>query len=385
MKFFVHPQIKFNIKNIVKLKLCFLKKTERKVEQKIKEMFPQREVYFTDMGRNAFRLIVEEFNLQNSEMLVPSYICDIFYPIFKHYNIKPVFLDADIKSFNIKLSEIEQKITEKTKSILISHTYGKAVEVDKVLSIAQKYNILVIEDCAHSLGGKYNGKLLGSFGDAAFFSLYKLFPTLRGGIAIFKCQMSKVKSQKSPLTKTYFSLRDCISLLNTFPFFSFLFKKYANRVAPRYIKKEKLPLPAKLNRISLNIFSWHLKDLESVLERRKELALYYQQELKKLGFKVQPAKDNCFTFLSALTPQAINRDDFVIKLRKKGVFALRIWREPIVLNKEVQKYYNINPADFPSTQEIAKRIVNFPLQNFYTKRDIEKIISIIKEVLQGDL
>jgi dTDP-4-amino-4,6-dideoxygalactose transaminase len=384
MPYFVHPQIKFNIKNIAKLKLCFLGNAEKEVERKIKEMFPQREVYFTDMGRNAFRLIVERFALQNSEMLFPAYICDVFYPILKHYNIKPVFLDANIENFNINTAELEKKITKNTKSILISHTYGKAVEIDKVLSIAKKHGILVVEDCAHSLGGKYQGKYLGSFGDASFFSLYKLFPTLRGGMAIFKTENLKPEIQES-LPKTRFSLRDYISLLNTFPFFSFLFKKYANRVAPKYIKKEKLPLPAKLNRISLNIFSWHLKDLEKVLEKRKELALYYKKELEKLGFKTQPSQDNCFTFLSALSPKNIDRDDFILELRKRGVFALRIWREPIVLNKEVQQYYNINSDDFPSTREIAKRIINFPLQNFYTKKDIEKIISAVKEELKDKL
>jgi len=387
--YFVHPQIKFNIKNLVNLLFCFFKISRPETSQKLQEMFPEKNLYFTDMGRSAFRLIVKELKLQNSEILVPAFICDIFYDIFKQYQIKPVFLDIDKKTFNLAPEEIEKKITPQTKSILICHTYGLPVNVEKITTLAKKYNLLVIEDCAHSFGAKYKGIFTGNFGDAAFFSLYKLFPTLRGGMAVLKMSHGRPTGEADSeyplavqrarqMSKTNFSLRDFISLLNCFSFFSFLFKKYAGEIAPKYIRKEKLKEIGNLNRVSKNIFSWQIKNFEEVLKKRRELALIFHSELRKLGFEVQNSENNTFTFLSALVPENIDRDKFVLELRKKGVFALRIWKEPIILNKEARKEYEIDLSRFPNAVETAKRIVNFPLQNFYTKKDIDKILRKIQ-------
>ena len=149
------------------------------------------------------------------------------------------------------------------------------------------------------------------------------------------------------------------------------------------IREEKLKTPSQINQVSLNLFLCFLKNFEEDLERRIESALFFQKELKKLGFEVQMAKENVFCYLSALAPQNLNRDKFVRELRKYGIFATRIWKDPIILNPKVQKEYKINLAEFPNTIEVAKRIVNFPLQNFYTKKDIEKMIFSIKKVLNS--
>ncbi len=417
--YFVHPQIKFNISNLAKLFFCFLKKPDSHIREKLKEMFPEKENYLTDMGRSAFRLIVEELQLQNSQMMIPSYICDIFFPLFLEYNILPVFLDIEKETFNIDPAQIEEKMNPEVKSMVVCHTYGLPANLDKILAVAKKYNLKVIEDCAHSLGVQYKGNYTGNFGDAALFSLYKLFPTLRGGMAIIKNPKPEIRPARrslgaggnpKDLPPTHFSLRDFVSLLNCFPCFSFLFKKYAGKIAPKYIRGEKIPRPSKINRVSLNIFAWQLspvrnkvpptstlprerisngvKNLATTLNQRKELGSFFQQELKKMGFEVQNPTGsngsdrsglNHFTFLSALVPKNIPRDKFVVSLRKKGIFATRIWHTPIILNKEVQKKYNINLSQFPNTVEVARRIVNFPLQNFYTNKDIKKMIQKIKE------
>ncbi|MGD9129851.1 MAG: lipopolysaccharide biosynthesis protein RfbH [Candidatus Woesebacteria bacterium] len=88
------------------------------------------------------------------------------------YGLVPVFIDAEIDSFNIKASDIESAITKKTKAIMIAHTLGKPFNVDKILKIAKKYNLWLIEDCCDALGSKYNDRLLGTFADLATFSFY---------------------------------------------------------------------------------------------------------------------------------------------------------------------------------------------------------------------
>jgi len=337
---FVHPIIQF--KDIFKAKLSFYQK--KKVN--LSAMFPGKHVYFTDMGRSAFKLIIEEMELSNSKMLVPAYICDIFSDIFKQYNIQPIYLDID-KDFIISAEQIQ---ASNAKSILIVHTYGK-LGIQAVQE-ARKHNLLVIEDCAHSWGNK-------TIGDASFFSLYKLFPCLRGGLAILPKKISYT------LPKTRFSIRDYFSFINSFSVFAFLFKKYAGKPAQKNIRKEKINKPAGINRVSLNLFSKYYRKFD--LEKRRKLGIFYQQELKKLGFEVQNPENHSFTFMSALID---NRDKLVMDLRKKGVFATRIWHFPI--NKEL-----------PYTKEVSNKIINFPFQLYYTEKHIRKIIACVKECLSS--
>ena len=102
-----------------------------------------------------------------------------------------------------------------------------------------------------------------------------------------------------------------------------------------------------------------------------------------MGFEVQESKNNVFCYLSALVPKNMKekRDRLVQELRKENVFCTRIWHTPIVLNKKVQKEYQINLNDFPNTVEAAKRIINFPLQSYYSQKDINTMLKAIKKTL----
>jgi dTDP-4-amino-4,6-dideoxygalactose transaminase len=380
--YFTHPQIQTNKENLVKIFRSFLKKPNLSyLEKKLSKIFPNKNFIFTDMGRTAFKIILEKLNLKNSQILFPAFICDIFYPILKKYNIKPIFLDADLKTFNIKIEDIPQKITEKTKAILICHTFGLPVDITKVRSLisASNFQLQVIEDCAHAFLAKYKDNFLGNFGDVSFFSLYKQFPTIRGGLLVFnkEWKIGKIK-------ETQFSFRDFVSLLNYFSPLAFLFKKFGRKIAPKIIRTEKSKEPRGINRISLNLFVEFLDDFEKNLENRTKLAKVFQEKLKNLGFEVQEGENNVFCYLSVLVPKEIEgkRDEFVIEMKKEKVFCTRIWREPIIFNKEVQKDFKIDLKDFPNTLEIAKRIVNFPLQNYFKEKDVEKIIKATEKILE---
>ncbi len=166
--YFVHPQIKFNRENLKNLFFSSFQSLDEMKLEKVKLFFPQKEIIFTDMGRAAFKLIIEKMGLQNSQILFPAYICNIFFPIFKEYNLSPIFLDINKETFHIQVEEIEKKITPKTKSILICHTYGLPVDIEKIKTITNN-QLLIIEDCAHSFGTKLNEIYTGNFGDVAFF------------------------------------------------------------------------------------------------------------------------------------------------------------------------------------------------------------------------
>ena len=145
------------------------------------------------------------------------------------------------------------------------------------------------------------------------------------------------------------------------------------------IRKEKHAKPAEINRISLNLFSYFSQNWEQNSEKRIKLALILQKELKKMGFSVQKQENNRFCYVSALLPKNLEnkRDIFLKKLNKNKIFCTRMWHTPLVLNPAVQKEYNLDIQDFPNTKETARRIINFPLQDFYKEKDIEKIIKLI--------
>jgi dTDP-4-amino-4,6-dideoxygalactose transaminase len=349
--YFVHPQIQ----------LSKLKKAD--LSQRLVFYFPDRQIVFTDMGRSAFKIICEKLNLQGSDLMLPAYICDIFTPILEKYNIRPIFLDIDLKTFHIKREEIRRKITQKTKALLVCHTYGLPFDVESLKKELQGFEQLaIIEDCAHAFGAG-----VGNRGDVAFFSIYKQFPTLRGGMLV--CP----KDWQVSLPRTSFNCRDFVSFLNCFPAFAFLFKKCASEIAPKMIRKEKMIEPADLNKKSLALFSRSLDYFEKSLARRQELALLFQEELKKLGFDVQESAGNVFCYLAALVPKDLQekRDQIVQKLRKYRIFCVRIWKDPIVSDRN----------NFPNTFEAAQRIINFPLQNYYTEKDIKKMVKALKRVL----
>ena len=378
--FFVHPQINLNKKNFSEIFFSFFRTPDLNgLNKKLSSFFPEKQIVFTDMGRSAFQIIIEKMNLRNSQMLFPAYICDIFSPIFKKYNIKPIFIDADLKSFNINIKEIEKKITPQTKSIFVSHIYGLPNNINKILSIAKKHNLKVIEDCAHSFGIKKGKKYLGNFGQASLFSLYKFLPVARGGMLV--CP----KDWKIDLEETSFNPRDFISFLNHFPFWAFLFKKFGGLVSPKIIRKEKLFKIGGINKVSLNLFSCFFEEHQKNLKKRINLALFFQKELKSLGFEIQEGKDNSFCYLSVLMPKKLNnqRDDFIKELRKKGVSCTRMWHTPIIVNQEVQKKHKLNLNEFPNAINISQRIINFPLQDAFQKKEIKEMTGKIKEVVNS--
>ena len=345
--YFTYPQFKnFNLRPL------FRGFSEIGLRNGLAKIFPGFNIVFTDSGRSAFQIAIRELKLENSEMIVPAYLCDIFLPIFEKYNIKPIYLDIDLKTFHAKLSEIEEKLTPKTKSILICHTYGLPFEMDKILETAKRHNLKIIEDCAHISPSTSPEK----FGDFVFFSFAKICPNINGGMLISKARINAEISAYQP------KLSNIVKFLRLFPVLANVSEKF-RKEKPQLT--EKFSEPKKASKLSLKLFNNYLEDFEQQTEKRIDLAKYFQKKLQEIGFEIQETKNNTFIYLSALIPKNINRDELFDKLRKYNIFCSRIWRKPIYPN-------------LPNTQETAKRIINFPLQDWFTEKDIDKIFEIIK-------
>lgn len=124
-------------------------------------------------GLDALLLVLKAWGIgEGDEVIVPSntYIATAL--AVTYVGATPVFVEPDIRTYNIDPKLIEEKITPKTKAIMPVHLYGQACDMDPIMSIAKKYNLYVLEDCAQAHGATYKGKVIGSFGDAAGFSFY---------------------------------------------------------------------------------------------------------------------------------------------------------------------------------------------------------------------
>ncbi|MEQ9886778.1 lipopolysaccharide biosynthesis protein RfbH [Pectobacterium zantedeschiae] len=102
------------------------------------------------------------------------------------YGLIPVFVDVHIPTYNIDPCKIEAAISDKTRAIMIAHTLGNVFDLSEVKRIADKYNLWLIEDCCDALGAKYNGQIVGTFGDIATVSFYPAHHITMGeGGAVF--------------------------------------------------------------------------------------------------------------------------------------------------------------------------------------------------------
>ena len=118
-------------------------------------------------GLDALNLIIRGYGFgAGDEIIVPAntYIASIL--AISENGCTPVLVEPDINTYNINPDLIEEKITERTKAIMVVHLYGQAVKMDKIWVLAKKYNLKVVEDSAQAHGAYYNGKRTGNLGDA---------------------------------------------------------------------------------------------------------------------------------------------------------------------------------------------------------------------------
>lgn len=95
-------------------------------------------------------------------------------------------MDCTLDNYNMDMEAAEKKITQRTKVLLVQHTFGIPVDMKAALALARRHGLVVIEDCVHALGARYDGKMIGSFGKAAFFSTEetKTISTTMGGMVV---------------------------------------------------------------------------------------------------------------------------------------------------------------------------------------------------------
>lgn len=139
-------------------------------------------------GRIALSAAIRALDLKpGDEVILPGYTCVVAPNAFHFAGITTVFSDIELDTYGLEASQIEAKITHKTRAILLHHLYGLVCrDYEEIMNIARRHSLYVIEDCAQSTGAEYKGKKVGNWGDIAIYSSEqsKVFNTIQGGIAV---------------------------------------------------------------------------------------------------------------------------------------------------------------------------------------------------------
>ena len=157
----------------------------KELEQKLKEYFDVKHLFFVSNGTIAEQIAIKAADLKGDIITTPfSYVATTSSIVWE--GCQPVFVDIDPQTLCMNPDLIEDAITEKTTGIIPTHVYGIPCDVEKIQEIAEKHSLKVIYDAAHTFGGKYKGKSIASYGDISFLSFHatKVFHTVEGGAII---------------------------------------------------------------------------------------------------------------------------------------------------------------------------------------------------------
>jgi dTDP-4-amino-4,6-dideoxygalactose transaminase len=302
-------------------------------------------------GLDALILSLNSFSFElGSEILVPSntYIATILSIILN--NLKPVLVEPDIHTYNIDPLKIEEKITVKTKAIMVVHLYGKSCDMDPIMRIAGKYNLRLIEDCAQSHGAKYKGRNTGTFGDFGAFSFY---PTKNlGAIG----DAGAVVTDDEVLKKKILRLRNYGSDV-----------KYYNEV---------IGFNSRLDEIQARFLSVILKRLDEINSHKKKLAEIYHRFLKDDFIKPVKA-EGYFDVYHIYNIRHERRDDLREYLLKNDIKTEIHY--PVSPHKQKALRDVFRGEDYPISEVIHNTTLSLPVSYCHTEDDIYRVVEVLNK------
>ena len=171
----------------------------KKFEEKFANYIGRKEGIAVANGSGALDIAVQALNIgPGDEVIMPTFTIISPAQSLVRAGAKPILVDSNPITWNMEVSQIEEKITSKTKAILVVHIYGLPVDMDPVLELCEKYKLYLIEDAAEMHGQTYKGKFCGSFGDISTFSFYpnKHITTGEGGMIMVDDQELGLRCRK---------------------------------------------------------------------------------------------------------------------------------------------------------------------------------------------
>jgi perosamine synthetase len=307
-------------------------------------------------GTVALHLALMAFDVgPGDEVLVPTLTYIATANTVRYCGAQPVLVDSEPETWNMDPSRLEEKITDRTRGIIVVHLYGHPVDMDPVMKVAKKHGLFVIEDAAEAHGALYKGRTVGSIGDIGTFSFYgnKIITSGEGGGIVTDSdalakKMRLLKGQGMDPERRYW-----------FPIIGYNYRM--------------TNLQAAVGLAQLEMISWHMA-------KRREIAKQYYDRLADLGDLIElPAEKkwakHAFWMLSILLKDrvGVSRDEFMGLLEED-----RIETRPVFYPMHAMPPYFEKDAKYPVADAIAARGINLPTHALLTDSDITYICDRIR-------
>ncbi len=300
-------------------------------------------------GLDALILIIRAYGFgEGDEIIVPAntYIASIL--AISANGCTPVLVEPDETTLNINTELIESQITSRTKAIMPVHLYGQAVEMEQIWELAAKYDLKVIEDAAQAHGAFYQGKRVGSLGDAAAFSFYpgKNLGALGDGGAITTNDEQLYKHLKS--LGNYGSEQKYVHV----------FKGVNSR----------------LDEIQAAVLDVKLAGLDADNERRRRIAQYYRSHITNPAIILPQVKDEIAHVWHLFVIRTAARDALLAYMQENGVQCSIHYPTP---PHKQQAYTEWSECSYPLTEQIHHEILSLPISPVMTESEIARVVSLV--------
>ena len=328
-----------------------LGKEVQEFEKEFAEYLGVKNVVGVDNGLNALVLTFRALEIgEGDEVIVQgnTYIASVMG--ISMNGATPVFVEPD-EFFNMDMDKVEEKITPKTKAILVTHLYGQASNMERVIEICKKHNLKLVEDCAQSHGAQFDGKMTGSFG-VGCFSFYpsKNLGAFGDGGAI--ATNDDELAQKIKVLRNYGSE-----------------KRYYNQV---------VGYNSRLDEIQAGFLRVKLSHLNKLTEERKRIAKRYINEIKNPLIELPKVREKSTHIWHLFVIKCKNRDKLQQYLSEHGIGTVIHYPIPPHMS-EAYKYLGIEKGQLPTTEKYAETVLSIPMYNGMKDEEIEYVIDILNK------
>ena len=328
----------------------------RKFEEEFSKYCNVKQGVSTTSGTTALHLCLESLGIKHGdEVIMPSFTmaATVFSIIYS--GAKPIFIDSDPITWNLDVEKLEEMITDKTKAIMVVHTYGHPADMDPINDLAEDYELHVIEDAAEAHGAEYKGQKTGSLGDVACFSFYanKIITSGEGGMII---------TDNEELAENARMLGD-MAFIKEKRFFH-----------------PKIGFNYRMTNLQAAVGLAQLENIDKLIEIRRKNAQFYNSLLKDIeGLTLPPELNhvkNVYWMYSVLVTSKfkISRDDLMDKLAKYGIetrnFFIPMHKQPI--------FPRIS-GKYPVAENLSDSGINLPSGATLQKDEIGYIVKKILE------
>lgn len=277
---------------------------------------------------------------------------------------KPVFVDIDLATFNLDLSQLAAAITPRTKAIMPVHLFGNPVDMTELMSIAAQHHLTVIEDCAQATGAKWQGKPVGSIGH---FGCFSFFPTKNLGAC----------GDGGAITLNDARLAADLQM----------FREHGSR--QRYYH-EAIGVNSRLDAIQAAILRVKLPHLDLWNQQRSAVASRYQQLLADIPGIITPQVTpggesawNQYTIRVVAptgTDAAAHRDRVRASLQEAGVISMIYYPLPLHL-QAVYQDLGYPVGSFPNTERVSHEVLSLPMFPELTFEEQQRVVYALKDAI----